>query len=246
MASKKKSSKTDYEVLPRDEILELRDKINRYTKSKNPMLEDINDLRGRMDNLTEHIQTINSIFETAQDELELENKQQDFMDKIYKPMAAKVDSVLEQNQIIATALLNIVDMFKENQQQLLNEISNLKKKLNQKGSLMTHPSSQMNKDMSNYESKFVTNAVPEFNTMSQKINVNPQMVQPQPSSRINNSSNERVNNFSNQRVNMGRPLPQNLNQQRTTISPPPNNNNNNNKRKVPEVKKKSLFSDLFK
>lgn len=234
MASKKNSTKQDYEVLPRDEILELKDKIDRYTKSKNPMVEDINDLRSRMDKLTEHIKTINSIFETAQDELELEQKQQDFIERIYDPMVEKVDAVLEQNQIIATALLNIVDMFKDQHMELLKELSEIRKKQ----SPITNSTRPVTSNMpSSYGSNFSVPLNPELNQSSQfgqqsmsQVNINP-------------ASAQMPSQMSNQIQQPQRPSQQMM-QNRTNSQSM--NQVPSKQPSMPEVKKKGLFSDLFK
>jgi len=100
----------DYDILPHNEIANLKKEIEALKKS--PTSKDV---QSSMEELLNGINKMTSIFNTAVEELKLEDKEQDFATKKLDPIALKLDQVIEQNKQIAEAIVAIVDMIKEQQ-----------------------------------------------------------------------------------------------------------------------------------
>lgn len=125
----KKYANEDYELLPINELEELKQKLSHYTASKNPIKGEIEDLKGSMSRLSDQLKTVNEIFQTAQEEVELEKKQQEFIQQTMTPLMAKVNDIENENKIIATAILNVVDIMNEHFAQIRGSIESLKSKM---------------------------------------------------------------------------------------------------------------------
>jgi len=139
MAARKKSVKKDYEILPVDELEEIKTKLEKYTHSKSsPLAEDVNDLKGQMNRLSDQINFMNEIFDAAQEEVELEKRQHEFMEQTIKPLKSQIDEVVRQNKIIASAILNLA----EHADDEFNEIKSLLRSSKQPAMPKTQPMPQ--------------------------------------------------------------------------------------------------------
>jgi len=234
MAAKiKKEQKKDYELLPVQEIEEIKEKLQKYSHSKNPIATDIESLNAKMGKLNEHIETINEIFDTAKDELELEKKEQTFIEQTFQPLAEKINLVEEQNRIIATALLKIVDTFKEQNETIIHELDNIKSKFNLLHEAM-HIQSNLTQTTIRTEPR-MQQTQPQFQSQPMSGMNIPQ--QPMPSqARIQSDIN--IDNLQDV-----------IQQQQRSInsqSQMPNTNMQQQQLKPGQMRKNGLFSDLFK
>jgi len=128
-ARKKKSVKKDYELLPVDELEEIKKKLEKYSHSKSsPLAEDVDDLKQNMSRLSDQINLMSEIFDAAHEEVEIEKRQDEFVEEIMKPLKSQVDEVARQNKIIASAILNLSEHVDQEFKDIKNMLMGMKHK----------------------------------------------------------------------------------------------------------------------
>ena len=100
-----------YEIMPYKEIVELRKQVQEL-KSKGSD-DNSNPLSQSVGKLAEQMNSLMGLFKTAAEDMRLEEKDEHFVAKKIEPLIDKLDSIIEQNKIIAEGIVAVADMIKE-------------------------------------------------------------------------------------------------------------------------------------
>jgi uncharacterized phage infection (PIP) family protein YhgE len=96
----------DYDMVPHNEIIRLK-------KEMEALKSGSGNIQKPMEELSNNLNKMISIFNTAVDELKLEKQEEEFTAKKLDPINEKLDNIIEQNKQIAEAIVAVVDMVKE-------------------------------------------------------------------------------------------------------------------------------------
>jgi len=99
----------DYAIVPEKEVRELKDRIESIRK--NPLGPyGGQDLIESVNNLTRAINSLMTLFETAAEELKLEERESETIVRKIDPLLARIESISEQNRKIAQGVVAVADM----------------------------------------------------------------------------------------------------------------------------------------
>jgi len=106
----------DYELMPEKKLFNMRQELSELKKKAanvDPSTGLPKQTLSSLENLNRSINSLLGLFQTATEELKLEERDETLVAKQLKPIAEKVDILLDQNEKIAKAIVAIADMVKE-------------------------------------------------------------------------------------------------------------------------------------
>lgn len=96
----------DYELVPSEKLMELKRQLD--SLKKNPVTQSAtSSLTESMDNLSNNINKLLSIFREATEEMKVEEREELLIRKKIEPVLKKMDTIVDNTQTIANAMVDI-------------------------------------------------------------------------------------------------------------------------------------------
>jgi len=108
----------EYEILPHNEIADLRKQLTELKKGGSTETR----LLDSIDKLSKSIDSMMLMFKKASEEIKLEEHDQSVVGNQLGPMMQKMDLILSQNEKIAAAIINLAEMMQEKEEQIEKDI----------------------------------------------------------------------------------------------------------------------------
>jgi hypothetical protein len=106
----------EYELMPERKLSNMKKELEEFKKhaaNLDPKTGLPKSTVSSIENLNSSISSLLSLFQTATEELKLEERDEALISKQLAPIADKIDTLLEQNEKIAKAIVAIADMVRE-------------------------------------------------------------------------------------------------------------------------------------
>jgi hypothetical protein len=119
-------TKDNYELVESDDLKDLKNDLDKI--KKNPFITKSSgtELKSSIDGLKDSLSQMIGIFEKASDNMTMEEKEERMISRQIKPLFAKVDKIVAQNETIAEGLVTIADKTEETNKQ----VTSLQQQLN--------------------------------------------------------------------------------------------------------------------
>ncbi|MBI4441662.1 hypothetical protein HY639_05830 [Candidatus Woesearchaeota archaeon] len=100
----------DYEIMPHDKIEALRNELSRLKSERTPEHPHSRDVMQSMDKLTETLDHFMELFQSAIEEMKIEEREEELIVTELRPLHEKIDQLIDHNQKIAQGIVAIADM----------------------------------------------------------------------------------------------------------------------------------------
>lgn len=104
---------SDYDIIPHEEILRLRKEVNELKKHPLGSTAAGKDLVSSIKELNQNMTNLFNLFKEAAEEMKLEESEAKVIAEKMSPMMDKFDMLIDQNEKIATGIVAVADMVKE-------------------------------------------------------------------------------------------------------------------------------------
>jgi hypothetical protein len=106
----------EYELMPERKLSSMKrelDDFRRKSENVDPKTGLPRETASSLDNLNRSINSLLTMFKTATEELKLEERDEELISKQLEPIDRKIETMLDQNEKIAKAIVAIADMIRE-------------------------------------------------------------------------------------------------------------------------------------
>lgn len=106
----------EYELMPGKRLSSMKkelEELRRHAKNIDPKTGLPKETNTSIENLNKSINSLLGLFQTATEELKLEERDEALISKQMTPLMKKIDTLLEQNEKIAKGIIAIADMVRE-------------------------------------------------------------------------------------------------------------------------------------
>jgi len=114
----------EYELMPERKLSSMKKELGEFRKRAQSVDADTGLPRetvSSLENLNKSISSLLGLFQTATEELKLEERDEALISKKLDPLMKKVDVLLDQNEKIAKAIVAIADMVREEKEETAEE-----------------------------------------------------------------------------------------------------------------------------
>lgn len=108
----------EFELVPKGALRELKKEIELLKTSKSSSNTDTEELAKSVALLRKSVDSMYDLFKKASEEIKLEDRDQNLIEKKLEPLTTKIESMSEQNQKIAKALVTVSNMVQDNMKKL--------------------------------------------------------------------------------------------------------------------------------
>ena len=108
----------DYELMPHDKIEALRNELAKLKGERKADAPQSTNVLDAMQNLTETLDHFMELFQSAIEEMKIEEREEELISTELKPLHEKLDQILDQNQKIAQGVVALADMLNRDRGQI--------------------------------------------------------------------------------------------------------------------------------